>query len=78
MANSIEMAKESVAVTSADPASKADLDDSGGYCGWYCWRPKVLQGFSTSKSFLFWICWAGGFQSKLIALFQPKQIRQKL
>lgn len=67
MANSMEMAKECSA-TSADPVSTVDLDDSGGHCGWCCWRPKILQRFSTSKSFLFWICWAGGFQSRLFQL----------
>ncbi|XP_046442239.1 solute carrier organic anion transporter family member 4A1-like isoform X1 [Daphnia pulex] len=62
----MEMANTVTNAKSSDPASTADFDDGGGQCGWYCWKPKFLQRLSTSKSFLFWICWAGGFQSFLI------------
>lgn len=64
LAGTMEMANTFTNAKSSDPASTADLDDGGGQCGWYCWKPKFLQRLSTSKSFLFWICWAGGFQSK--------------
>lgn len=64
LAGTMEMANTVTNAKSSDPASTADFDDGGGQCGWYCWKPKFLQRLSTSKSFLFWICWAGGFQSK--------------
>lgn len=66
LAGTMEMANTITNAKSSDPASTADLDDGGGQCGWYCWKPRFLQCLSTSKSFLFWICWAGGFQSFLI------------
>ena len=47
-------------------ATEDDHASSRGHCGWACWRPSFLQRLATPKSFLFWIVWAGGFQSKQV------------
>lgn len=65
----MELANGSSSTATASPNSNefvaaAEEDHANrGQCGWACWRPSFLQRLATPKSFLFWIVWAGGFQS---------------
>ena len=55
----MELANGSNSIAESPP----DPDAGRGHCGWGCLRPSFLQRLATPKSFLFWIVWAGGFQS---------------
>lgn len=37
-------------------------------CGWLCFQPSFLQRFRTAKWVLFWLCWAGAIQGKILLL----------
>ncbi|XP_075151621.1 organic anion transporting polypeptide 26F [Haematobia irritans] len=46
-------------------ASTDTFMDSQGF-GWYRFKPKCLQRFSTAKWALFWLCWGGAMQGLIV------------
>lgn len=41
-------------------------DDSGGKCGWWCFKPDILQRFRSPQWVLFFLCWAGALQGLIV------------
>lgn len=37
--------------------------------GWFGCRPKFLQTFLSAKWALFWLCWAGALQGKIVVVY---------
>lgn len=41
-------------------------DDSGGKCGWWCFKPDFIQRFRSPQWVLFFLCWAGALQGLIV------------
>lgn len=56
----------SLNTSSQEDSNPSELDDSGGQCGWLCFKPTCIQRFRSPRWILFWLCWAGALQGLIV------------